>query len=1026
MNGMAGLMPGMMGPGFVVPTGLLGPTLLQQQVFPGMLQGFPAGSVTAMLPGMQLPTNLPTLYQQLQLFGSIPGATSFLVTGALPSMPGQQVVVQGLPAMEAPQAATMLIPADAGTAPAGMLTAPTTGPVQPEAPIEEQKADETAPEEPEEEVPPLVPFPALQPPGPLGDSASAVAARHVIEKAGCDTWFLRHSSGDWEEVVRFWPPPDDADVAKPPKLKKPEADNWGVYDIALRCQRHEEIVRALLVSQYGTSRAFTASKFPCPRPSEWCFWTIDGRQLVVNAELTPEEKTAAAKNGRPFLKRCPPDGQRWRLLRNSLRSQLCVLFKATKLRRLERAIRRKDRITVQAYLDQMTTSVPDSLAKAAKTLLASASLTKPLPSDNILGQPPAESPGKAETSPPVQGQPPALPGLTSPAPFAKPVGPLGLPGAPVEHHVSGSSAENLSPAYVKAGGPPTAKVPGPGLPRDQIGPPPTPLAQVTATQVEQTPAGDINSTAAAVDAVGQSLALAAGLQPPPKSSLPTKAPPPKAPPAPKFKAPAPSPTPSASTPSTSTPVTPAPSATTPSAPTPSAPTPSAPTPFAPHSANTVANSTQDTQPSRSLEETAAVKARSEIAPESGFAAMAAAAASAEADRAAPVSPVARRQAEVSSAAEADAPWKKRRRGSRAPGETVGEPAQVDVNVKKAAVVDLTPETNEATVTPSIQEGPPLSKLSTKEILEQKVLLTNVPPALKPTELADFFTGAIFSATGHTLAAQWQSGEASKVVLNVHLSGGTAAEVVFGTPLSASIAVALNGIRFKDKALVIKRPAGFSGPPLNRAKLAEVSIKELVASDGSSAAKASSAIASDETGGPVEVITAVQLSGIPATMKGKSVFDLLQQFGGPLKSLNLAINGETGDHLGSGTAEFVEATSAAEAIRFSPLLGLIDVRPRSKRAPEISSVDDVSRQKRQRRSHWDPPHVDDDLGPFEAALRQVPAAAPLDLGPFEAVLPPSSAAFQDLGPFEAVLPPPSHVPNLFDDLGPFEAVLPPAR
>lgn len=86
----------------------------------------------------------------------------------------------------------------------------------------------------------------------------------MIEAAGVDTWFLKLPSGEWEEawspsaallrvmqsfreqtslrslaicfvtvetlppqVVRFWPPPEDVDLARPPKLKKkPRLDKW--------------------------------------------------------------------------------------------------------------------------------------------------------------------------------------------------------------------------------------------------------------------------------------------------------------------------------------------------------------------------------------------------------------------------------------------------------------------------------------------------------------------------------------------------------------------------------------------------------------------------------------------------------------------------------------------------------------------------------------------------------------------------------------------------------------------------------
>lgn len=363
----------------------------------------------------------------------------------------------------------------------------------------------------------------------------------------------------------------------------------------------------------------------------------------------------------------------------------------------------------------------------------------------------------------------------------------------------------------------------------------------------------------------------------------------------------------------------------------------------------------------------------------------------------------------------------------------------------------------------------------EEMLKRKVIVSNVPPAAKSVELADFFTGAIFSATGHTLAAQWQSGEASKVVIAVELmpsvsaAGGRKVEVTFGTPLGAAVAVALNGIQFQGKALGLKRPKGYTGPAA-RTKLTGVSIKDLIASDpspdglkaavgeaaGGKAGRGADGRLPPGTGG-----AKVKLSGIPSSMGSKSVFDLLQQFGGPLQSLNLSISRETGDHLGSGVAEYVDRASALEAAHFSPLLGFIEVTLMDaaasghKAAASSAGLKEALSEapKRQRRSRFDPMPAGaaEDLGPFEAALRRGPKAsgpadnsikAPaLDLGPFESVLPASGGSTreagsrterrftEDLGPFESVLPPPSGVsPPVKDaeDLGPFEAVLPPTK
>merc|ERR550514_1307510 len=61
------------------------------------------------------------------------------------------------------------------------------------------------------------------------------------------------------------------------------------------------------------------------------------------------------------------------------------------------------------------------------------------------------------------------------------------------------------------------------------------------------------------------------------------------------------------------------------------------------------------------------------------------------------------------------------------------------------------------------------------------------------------------------------------------------------------------------------------------------------------------------------------------MSESSVRDLLFQFGGALSSLFLQKNQKTTLHTGAGVAEFETHESALEAVRFSPLLGFIDVR-----------------------------------------------------------------------------------------------------
>lgn len=456
---------------------------------------------------------------------------------------------------------------------------------------------------------------------------------------------------------------------------------------------------------------------------------------------------------------------------------------------------------------------------------------------------------------------------------------------------------------------------------------------------------------------------------------------------------------------------------------------------------------------------------------------------------------------------AEAPWaaRKRRRGraggeedsapSTAPTQQVQVPAVAPTQPVQAPLVTPTPVQQTAapepeTLAPAVELTPPPAAnasvggvadkaaaqrvaaaaeklaqganattpeaLAAADLLKRKLIVANIMP-MRPSELSDFFTGAIFSATGHMLAAQWQSGEAAKVVLAVDISSrvspaggtGTQAEVTFGTAIGANVAMALNGIQFKGKALDIRRPPGYAGAPVKRSQLQNLALKDLIASDTASTVEpAASSSASTSKA------TRVVLSGIPSSMNEKSVYDLLQQFGGELKSLKL--EGGANEHAGSGVAEYVNENSASEAVGFSPLLGFIEVKLATASASaEPESLADAPSEpsaKRVRKNRFDPEPkggaAEEDLGPFEAALRQrsQPPAAPsapapadaFDLGPFENVLPPartakdSSAASEvvDLGPFEAVLPPAkskaSPESDVAVDLGPFEAVLPPMK
>lgn len=356
---------------------------------------------------------------------------------------------------------------------------------------------------------------------------------------------------------------------------------------------------------------------------------------------------------------------------------------------------------------------------------------------------------------------------------------------------------------------------------------------------------------------------------------------------------------------------------------------------------------------------------------------------------------------------------------RASSDTVAAERIVAAAERVAAATSFAAQRSNAGIS-----GPCEGEKSAAERLRRKVIVSNIPVPARAKELADFFTGAIFSATGHTLAAQWQSGEASKVVVGVDIllgigsaaPPGTSAEVTFGTATGATVGVALNGIQFKGKALDIRRPKGYSGQVSPRTKLTGISIKDLVAGAESSILARQEAVQT-ETPIPTSCSGTVYLSGIPSSMGRQSVFDLLEQFGGKLNDLRLSVDQKGNGHDGRGMAQYVDVSSAAEAVRFSPLLGFIEVT--SDLPTDVAAVgcstESETVPRRSRRNRFDPE-------PQRTGTS--PGAQPVDLGPFEAVLPPKKdPSSEDLGPFEAVLPPVS-VPHTQEDLGPFEAVLPP--
>lgn len=101
--------------------------------------------------------------------------------------------------------------------------------------------------------------------------------------------------------------------------------------MAWRCQKHEDLARALFMAHHGTDTDFELKKFPCPKASEWCFWTPDGEQLLIDADAplpTAEEIAADEEPKHALVKYCPPDGDKWRLLKPNVRTSVSYVYKA--------------------------------------------------------------------------------------------------------------------------------------------------------------------------------------------------------------------------------------------------------------------------------------------------------------------------------------------------------------------------------------------------------------------------------------------------------------------------------------------------------------------------------------------------------------------------------------------------------------------------------------------------------------------------------------------------------------------------
>eukprot|EP00929_Paragymnodinium_shiwhaense_P011779 TRINITY_DN11801_c0_g1_i4.p1 TRINITY_DN11801_c0_g1~~TRINITY_DN11801_c0_g1_i4.p1 ORF type:complete len:966 (+),score=264.49 TRINITY_DN11801_c0_g1_i4:2332-5229(+) len=771
---------------------------------------------------------------------------------------------------------------------------------------------------------PLRELPEEQSPaGPLGDSASAVAARHVIASAGCDSWFHRGDNGEWEEVLRFWPPPDDIRIRAPRLRRDAKADPSRLRDLVLRSQRHEEMVKALLVAQHGNTASFSSSAYPCPRAErDWCFWTSEGRQLLVEvASLMPPVEASSSSSSqpaKPVVRRSPPENERWRLFKPPLRSNMALVFKAMQLRRLERALRKGDKAAVHGLLEKLQGAGRlDAQEAEVDSLAAAAAAAQSLSDDTA-----AIVAATLQQAALMQSLQISAAGLESLA-----------AGPEASQHLEAAAAGLLASLFASSFGaglghsvaaPIAAPTAGPqnsggqpgslGLQTIQAPPPRPPPPPPMRTKGSSPPSLEalglqtirVRSELQGAPAPEEDEASAGGKKETPER-IPWKAPPPPGPPDP-------GPIPRSKA----------------AAPKANAKAPAAAAGDSPEASR--ADEDKEGESGKAavgLSGEADGRGGAEEQPAASSKKKASAAVPAVAGDGSSSLPEQRAAAKTSNAAPAGpaaAPWatRKRRRGRETPGDA--PPQRLPGSSQNPADADA----GQATAALSAR-----SSAEAPEDLGRRVLLIgNVPAPAKAKELVLFFTGAIFVATGHTLAAQWQRGANARVILAVDLLPAAdgaqteTAQVVFATAAGASVALALAGIEFKGRGLAVKRPPGFEGGR-ERPKLKGIALRDLVATTAAVGGPGLEASA-DADKVQANLGSRVEVTGVPASMTQQQLYDLLLQFAGPLKAPLTFKVANPSEEAATGTgldyvAEFVEASSAAEAARASPLLGFLQVK-----------------------------------------------------------------------------------------------------
>jgi len=222
-----------------------------------------------------------------------------------------------------------------------------------------------------------------------------------------------------------------------------------------------------------------------------------------------------------------------------------------------------------------------------------------------------------------------------------------------------------------------------------------------------------------------------------------------------------------------------------------------------------------------------------------------------------------------------------------------------------------------TAIPGGRGGNPLAsddnmpRFNEEEMKMRTVVLENLTSHITGQELIEFFNGAVLAVTANAVQQAANKGAAPVFACTVHEEDHGAgdrrkvADLKFRTPDGASVGMKLNGIEYKGRKVVVKRPEGFDmkdGDPATKINLHEMSMARLV---GGAGGKGS-------VGGGDGVSPKLSIFNLPEVMSEQIVRDLLSQFG-KIRMMSLIRDLATGKIKGYGIFEYDDPNDAELAV-----------------------------------------------------------------------------------------------------------------